>query len=161
MERDTVTARLVFVRTASEAARVDRLIGSERCVQRACNAVIRYKKGRPLCCNRSEREVGSSGGFAPRPPRFNALVPVRKLGKRKTRSFADPVSVPAPGSALGLLLSRALSSAQAAAIVAKRKRREKPWSECVRRPTSGRLPRQEYGQPFNESALNPEGSVVQ
>jgi hypothetical protein len=122
---------------------------------------IRYKKGRPCRCNRGEREVDSSGDFAPRPPRFNALVPVRKLGTGKTGSVADPASVPAPGSALGLLLSRALSSAQAEAIVAKRKRRGKQWSECVRRPTSGRLPRQEYGQPFNETALNPEGSVVQ
>jgi hypothetical protein len=125
------------------------------------NRTIRYKKGRPCRCNRAEREVDSSGDFAPRPPRFNALVPVRKLGTGKTGSFADPASVPAPGSALGLLLSRALSSAQAEAIVAKRKRRGKQWSECVRRPTSGRLPRQEYGQPFNETALNPEGSVVQ
>ena len=109
--------------------------------------------------NLGEREVGSSGGFAPRPPRFNALVPVRNLGKGKTGSFADPGSVPAPGSALGVLLSRALSSTQAEAIVAKRKRREKQWSEFSRRPSSGRLFRQTYEQPFNGSALNPEGSI--
>jgi hypothetical protein len=120
----------------------------------------RYKKGRPLWGNLGERKVGSSGGFAPRPPRFNALMPVRKLWKGKTGSVADPASVPAPESALGLLLSRALSSAQAEAIVAKRKRREKQWSEFSRRPSSGRLSRQTYGQPFNGSALNPEGSIA-
>src|SRR5215831_12325696 len=79
----------------------------------------RYKKGRPLWWNQCDREVGSSGGFAPRPPRFNASVPVRKLWKGKTGSVGDPASVPAPESALGLLLSRALSSAQAKRIVAK------------------------------------------
>jgi hypothetical protein len=119
----------------------------------------RYKKGRPLWWDLREREEGSSEGFAPRPPRFNALVPVRNLGKGKTGSFADPGSVPAPGSALGVLLSRALSSTQAEAIVAKRKEREKQWSEFSRRPSSGRLFRQTYEQPFNGSALNPEGSI--
>jgi hypothetical protein len=122
-------------------------------------AVLRYKKGRSSRCNRGEREVSSSGGFAPRPPRFNALVPVRKSGKERTGPFADPASVPAPGSALGLLLSRALSSAQAEAIVPKAEGMRNPRSECVRRPSSGRLSRKTYGQPFNESALNPEGSV--
>src|SRR5437773_12560783 len=46
----------------------------------------RYKKGRPRW-NLGEREVNSSGGFAPRPPRFNAFVPVRKLSKGKTESI--------------------------------------------------------------------------
>src|SRR5437667_6910542 len=96
----------------------------------------RYKKGRHWWWTLGEREEGSSGGFAPRPPRFNALVPVRKLGKGTTGPFADPASVPAPGSALGLLLSRALSSAQAGAIVAKRRRKGKQWSQRVRRPAS-------------------------
>src|SRR5207248_9976083 len=104
-------------------------------------AVIRYKKGRPSRCNRGEREESTSGGFAPRPPRFNALVPVRKLGKEKTGPFADPASVPAPRSALGLLLSRALSSAQAEAIVPKAEETRNPRSECARRPSSGRLSR--------------------
>ena len=117
----------------------------------------RYKKGRPLWWNRGEREVGSSGGFAPRPPRFNALVPVRKLGKGKTGSFADPASVPAPGTALGLLFSRALSSAQAKAIVAKE--REENEGADVSNAPSGWLSKRKYGQPFNGSALNPEGSV--
>src|SRR5206468_12236626 len=78
----------------------------------------RYKKGRHWWWTLGEREVGSSGGFAPRPPRFNALVPVRNSGKRGLGPFAGPASVPAPGSALGLLLSRSLSSAQAEGIVA-------------------------------------------
>ena len=86
---------------------------------------IRYKKGRPLWWNQGDREVGSSGGFAPRPPRFNASVPVRKLMEEKTGPVADPASVPAPESALGLLLSRALSSAQAKRIVAKEEEERK------------------------------------
>ena len=75
--------------------------------------------------NQGDREVGSSGGFAPRPPRFNASVPVRKLMEEKTGAVADPASVPAPESALGLLLSRALSSAQAKRIVAAKEEEER------------------------------------
>src|SRR6266705_3460214 len=117
----------------------------------------RYKKGRPSWWNLGEREVGSSGGFAPRPPRFNALVPVRKVGKRGPGPFAGPASVPAPGSALGLLLSRALSSAQAKAIVAKE--REENEGADVSNAPSGWLSKRKYGQPFNGLALNPEGSA--
>ena len=85
-------------------------------------------------------------------------MPVRKLGKGKTGSFADPASVPAPGTALGLLLSRALSSAQAKAIVAK-EREENEGERMFQTPPSGWLSKRKYGQPFNGSALNPEGSV--
>src|SRR5206468_4219710 len=81
-----------------------------------------------------------------------------QLGKGKTGSFADPASVPAPGTALELLLSRALSSAQAEGIVAKEEER-KQRSKCVRRPASGRSSAQEYGQPFNGATLDPEGSA--
>jgi hypothetical protein len=45
--------------------------------------------------------------------------------EEKTGPVADPASVPAPESALGLLLSRALSSAQAKRIVAKEEEERK------------------------------------
>src|SRR6516164_9471515 len=66
------------------------LIGLTECGLNPRRIGQRYKKGRPLWWNQGDREVGFSGGFAPRPPRFNALVPVRKLGKGKTGSVADP-----------------------------------------------------------------------
>src|SRR5262245_31706720 len=90
---------------------------------------IRYKKGRArycvamsdcgLCEHGSKMRI--SGGFAPRPPGFDALVPGRKSGTGRRGPFADPTFVPAPGTALRLLPSRALSSAQVRAIVTKAK----------------------------------------
>jgi hypothetical protein len=67
-----------------------------RGLSRATMIRKRYKKGRPLWWNQCDREVGSSGGFAPRPPKFNASVPVRKLWKGKR----DPLGIPLPSRAL-------------------------------------------------------------
>jgi hypothetical protein len=52
------------------------------------------------------------------------LVPGRKLKARGRGAVNGPACTPAPGSALGLLLSRALSSAQAGEIVAKKEERQ-------------------------------------
>jgi hypothetical protein len=64
----------------------------------------------------------SGGGFAPAPPGFGALVPVPMRGLypqviKKGCSSIPPRSVEATESALGLLPSRALSSAQFALII--------------------------------------------
>jgi hypothetical protein len=66
-----------------------------------------------------------------------------------TGPFVGPASVPAPGSALGLLLSRALSSAQAKAIVSKRGEEKKAGAKKFDAPHLGWLSEQEYRQPFN------------
>jgi hypothetical protein len=57
-------------------------------------------------------------GALPQTPGFIALVPISEKEKKRgdTRSPNSPIL--APGTALGLLPSRALSSAQAAYIVA-------------------------------------------
>jgi hypothetical protein len=65
--------------------------------------------------------VPGSGGFAPAPPGFSALVPLPMRGlyprrKNGCRSI-PPRSVEATESALRLLPSRALSSAQFALII--------------------------------------------
>jgi hypothetical protein len=75
--------------------------------------------------------VSSGGGFAPAPPGFGALVPVPMRGLyphviKKGCSGIPPRSVEAPESALGLLPSRALSSAQFALIITAARRRMRP-----------------------------------
>jgi hypothetical protein len=66
--------------------------------------------------------VPGGGGFAPAPPGFSALVPVPMRGlyppliKKGCRSI-PPRSVEAAESALGLLPSMALSSAQLGLII--------------------------------------------
>jgi hypothetical protein len=66
--------------------------------------------------------VAGGGGFAPAPPGFSALVPVpmrglyQQLVKKGCRSI-PPRSVEAAESALGLLPSMALSSAQLRLII--------------------------------------------
>jgi len=66
--------------------------------------------------------VPGGGGFAPSPPGFSALVPVpmrelyQHLVKKGCRSI-PPRSVEATESALGLLPSMALSSAQLRLII--------------------------------------------
>jgi len=75
--------------------------------------------------------VSSGGGFAPAPPGFGALVPVpmrglyRHLIKKGCRGI-PPRSVEATESALGVLPSRALSSAQFALIITVALRRMRP-----------------------------------
>ena len=66
--------------------------------------------------------VTNGGGFAPAPPGFGALVPVPMRGLypqviKKGCSGIPPRSVEATESALGLLPSIALSSAQLALII--------------------------------------------
>jgi len=67
--------------------------------------------------------VPGGGGFAPAPPGFSALVPVPMRGlyqhlvKKGCRSSIPPRSVEAAESALGLLPSMALSSAQIRLII--------------------------------------------
>src|SRR5258708_36899174 len=88
------------------------------------------------------------GGFAPAPPGFSALVPLpmralcRQTDERGCRSI-PPESVEATESALGLLPSIALSSAQSGFILRRREKRPivavgskritlKLWVEVVR-----------------------------
>ena len=79
--------------------------------------------------------VSSGRGFAPAPPGFSALVPVPMRGLyphviKKECSGIPPRSVEATESALGLLPSRALSSAQFALIITAARRRMRPlWWE--------------------------------
>jgi hypothetical protein len=95
--------------------------------------VWRQRRSVSLHCNRKTERYGclmgrecwvvSSGrGFAPAPPGFSALVPVPMRGLyphviKKGCSRIPPRSVKATESALGLLPSRALSSAQFALII--------------------------------------------
>jgi hypothetical protein len=82
--------------------------------------------------------VPSGGGFAPVPPGFSALVPVPMRGlyprfKKGCRSI-PPRSVEATESALGLLPSRALSSAQFVLIITAAGRERLPcrdWSMAL------------------------------
>jgi hypothetical protein len=104
--------------------------------------VWRRRRSISLHCNRKtersgclmEKEcwvVSSRGGFAPAPPGFGALVPVPMRGLytqviKKGCSSIPPRSVEATESALGLLPSRALSSAQFALIITAARRRLRP-----------------------------------
>jgi hypothetical protein len=105
----------------------------QRCsVSLHCNR----KTERSGCVMRRECWVVSSGrGFAPAPPGFSALVPVPMRGLyphviKKGCSGIPPRSVEATESALGLLPSRALSSAQFALIITAARRRMRPlWGE--------------------------------
>ena len=62
---------------------------------------------------KSEEEQIWDGGSAPKPPRFSAFAP-GFLGREA--SCARPLGIPAPESALGLRLRRALPSAQVRSV---------------------------------------------
>jgi hypothetical protein len=101
--------------------------------------VWRQRRSVWLHCNRkTERSgcligregwvVSSGGGFAPAPPGFSALLPVPMRGLypyviKKGCNSIPPRSVEATESALGLLPSRALSSAQFVLIITTARRR--------------------------------------
>ena len=74
-------------------------------------------------CKTRILDLGHFGGSAPNPPGFNALMPIPRFeGRGKAKRGAiigHPASVLAPGSALGLLPSIALSSAQADTILSR------------------------------------------
>jgi hypothetical protein len=96
-----------------------------RSISLHCN----QKTERSGCLMGRECWVVSGGrGFAPAPPGFSALMPVPMRGLypqviEKGCSGIPPRSVEAPESALGLLPSRALSSAQFALIITAARRR--------------------------------------
>jgi hypothetical protein len=86
------------------------------------------RSGRAL--GRKYWDVSSSGGFAPAPPGFSALVPLPMGGLnprlKKGCYGIPPRSVEATESALRLLPSRALSSAQFMLIITRPGRRTRP-----------------------------------
>ena len=100
--------------------------GGSRLCRRRCSVWLHSnrKTERSDCVvGRECWAVPGGGGFAPAPPGFSALVPVPMRGlyqhlvKKGCRSSIPPRSVEAAESALGLLPSMALSSAQLRLII--------------------------------------------
>jgi hypothetical protein len=108
--------------------------GSRWCRRRRSVWLLSNRKTERFDCvvGRECWALPGGGGVAPAPPGFSALVPVpmrglyKPLVKKGCRSI-PPRSVEASESALGLLPSRALSSAQFALIITAVRRRMRPW----------------------------------
>ena len=82
---------------------------------RFCLGIACRPKRRPdhTMMKESEQERFWDGGSAPKPPRFIAL---RQDSWSERASCARPLGIPAPESALGLRLRRALPSAQVRSV---------------------------------------------
>jgi len=105
--------------------------------------------------------VSSGGGFAPEPPGFSALVPVPMRGLypqviKKGMQGIPPRSVEATESALGLLPSRALSSAQFVLIITADRRRTRTlwWDLEYGTLPWGKDPRWHESLPPKEATRN-------